>query len=374
MSSRIRRLRRIVETMRPEVEAAIERAVGSSFFLTSPTPARLAAWRAKAHDLSAREAGYAYAAYGQLKIAATVEEAAECIFRLGGGGDRGAARGGAPGDLAARSATPASTDPEAVTAKGAREDVIRFLRRFRPQLPHPAAALRRPAADRNGGGDGGRPRRGRAGAARAPRPDRRLSRPRAAGARRSRPRAPSPPPSRSPPPRSRRYAQDARSRPLDDETDARLSEALGTLPKGDRRTLILAYLGYPYYDVATLPLLQGEGLDEFDPIKVDRISPNDAVAIRKGGPQATLKGLQFNSFGAFFSRAYRENDYLWGRLHGADRLIDIVVSTLPEEKRPAPETDRRAEARRLPRHPRRGEAAAEGDRRRCSRQLDREIG
>ena len=89
MSSRIRRLRRIVETMRPEVEAAIERAVGSSFFLTSPTPARLAAWRAKAHNLSAREAGYAYAAYGQLKIAATVEAAADCIFRKGGGGDRG---------------------------------------------------------------------------------------------------------------------------------------------------------------------------------------------------------------------------------------------------------------------------------------------
>ena len=47
--------------------------------------------------------------------------------------------------------------------------------------------------------------------------------------------------------------------------------------------------------------------------------------------QATLKGLQFNSFGAFFSRAYRENDYLWGRLHGADRLIDITLSTLPNE-------------------------------------------
>ena len=57
------------------------------------------------------------------------------------------------------------------------------------------------------------------------------------------------------------------------------------------------------------------------------------MAIRKGGPQATLKGLQFNSFGAFFSRAYRENDYLWGRLHGADRLIDIVHSSVPEAQR-----------------------------------------
>ena len=119
-------------------------------------------------------------------------------------------------------------------------------------------------------------------------------------------------------------------RPLDHETDEHLSAALDVLGKQDRRALLLAYLGYPFYDVATLPLLQGEGIDEFDPIKVDRISPDDAVAIRKGGTAATLKGIQFNSFGAFFSRAYRENDYLWGRLHGADRLIDITVSALPD--------------------------------------------
>ncbi|MGQ0588505.1 MAG: DUF3376 domain-containing protein, partial [Sphingosinicella sp.] len=67
-------------------------------------------------------------------------------------------------------------------------------------------------------------------------------------------------------------------------------------------------------------------------------SPEDAVAIRKGGTEATLKGIQFNSFGAFFSRAYRENDYLWGRLHGADRLIDITISALPDEAQLTPES------------------------------------
>src|SRR3546814_6434364 len=83
--------------------------------------------------------------------------------------------------------------------------------------------------------------------------------------------------------------------------------------------------------MATLQLLQGEGFDEFDPIKIDRISPSDATAIRTGGAAAMLKGVEFNSFGAFFSRAYRENDYLWGRLHGADRLIDIVASSVNGE-------------------------------------------
>jgi hypothetical protein len=102
--------------------------------------------------------------------------------------------------------------------------------------------------------------------------------------------------------------------------------------------MLLAYLGFPFYDIAILPLLQGEGLDEFDPVKVDRIAPEDARAIRSGGAEATLKGIQFNSFGAFFSRAYRENDYLWGRLHGADRLIDIVASTLPVGRRLKPGT------------------------------------
>src|SRR5690606_26777405 len=114
----------------------------------------------------------------------------------------------------------------------------------------------------------------------------------------------------------------------DAEADVLIAEGLAALPKDDRRTLLLAYLGYPFYDIATLPLLQGEGFDEFDPIKIDRISPSDATAIRGGGAQAMLKGIEFNSFGAFFSRAYRENDYLWGRLHGADRLVDIVASSV----------------------------------------------
>jgi len=92
--------------------------------------------------------------------------------------------------------------------------------------------------------------------------------------------------------------------------------------------VLLAYLGFPFYDVATLPLLQNEGLTEFDAVKVDRISPEDATSIRAGGTSATLRGTEFYNFGAFFSRVYRENDYLWGRLHGAERMIDLVASTV----------------------------------------------
>ena len=102
--------------------------------------------------------------------------------------------------------------------------------------------------------------------------------------------------------------------------------------------MLLTYLGCPFYDAVTLPLLRGEGLTEFDPVKVDRISPDDCSSIRKGGAQATLRGIEFYNFGAFFSRAYRENDYLWGRLHGAERMIDLIASALTSDAMIAPET------------------------------------
>jgi patatin-related protein len=119
--------------------------------------------------------------------------------------------------------------------------------------------------------------------------------------------------------------------------DALLASAMSEMPVALRRRVLLGYLGFPFYDTATLPLLRGEGSTEFDPIKVDRISPDDCSSIRSGGTQTTLRGIEFYNFGAFFSRAYRENDYLWGRLHGAERMIDLVVSALPESATLPPE-------------------------------------
>jgi len=334
ISARVRRLRRIIESIRPEVEAAIERGIGSSFFLASPTPARIAAWRAKAHAMSSREAGYAYAAYGQLKIATVVEEMAEAVCRLGGGGD--AVRGKAVRRAIWRHVRGAGlVDPGAVTERGARADVIDFLvdfdltfrtRRLRFVARRITEAADTMEAPREQLEEVLHALHGMIARYREHAPEQadEASR-RAFAAVETQPAA-----------AAAALARLYDFRRLDREGDATLSAALLRLPKADRRALILAYLGYPYFDIATLPLLQGEGLDEFDPIKVDRISPNDATAIRKGGPEQTLKGLQFNSFGAFFSRAYRENDYLWGRLHGADRLIDIVNSAVPEAKRLAP--------------------------------------
>jgi patatin-related protein len=311
-SARIRRLGKIVEAIRPEVEAAIGKAFGNAFFLRGPSPQRLKAWRGKAHLLAAREAGFAYAAYGQLKLSRVVEDVVAQICRLAGAEAETSVRE----EVWEALRTEGIAADDAFTAKGTSDEAIRFLARFdlafrirrlrflarqlqaqseeRPKLRSLLDALigrYRSAAALPAGAAGGFAD--------------------AAGA-----------------------LADLASRldlgAIDDEADARLSEALAKLPRGDRNALIVAYLGFPFYDIATFPLLQEDGRDEFDPIKVDRISPDDAVAIRSGGTAATLKGIQFNSFGAFFSRAYRENDYLWGRLHGADRLVDILVSAMSE--------------------------------------------
>ncbi len=83
------------------------------------------------------------------------------------------------------------------------------------------------------------------------------------------------------------------------------------------------YLGFPFWDVLTFPVLPWQEAGEFNEIRVDRISAQDATGIERLGT-FRLKGAAFNQFAAFLSRAYRENDYLLGRLHAVDRLIDIV--------------------------------------------------
>ncbi|WOK37114.1 patatin-like protein [Sphingomonas sp. C3-2] len=323
-SARIRRMRAIIEAVRPEVEESIEALFGITLFLDRPTPVRLAGWRAKAQDRAAKTAGHAYPAYGHLKLSGVVEEVSAMLARLAGRDDNAAiqdavlhavatqglnritGKGSGATDTAiaffrahdlrfrirrlrllARRLAELQDEPDApraaldTLAKTIYECLALYLDRERPEFFGPA--LREVAANT------------------CTAPQDALE--------------------------ALAHARDLKS--IDRMTDDLLADGLAGLPKAARRQMLLAYLGFPFYDMATLPMLQGEGLDEFDPIKVDRISPEDATSIREGGAEATLKGIQFNSFGAFFSRAYRENDYLWGRLHGVDRLVDIVVSSLP---------------------------------------------
>jgi Protein of unknown function (DUF3376) len=74
----------------------------------------------------------------------------------------------------------------------------------------------------------------------------------------------------------------------------------------------------------TFTLPEWRDIGEHDEIRVDRISPVDALSLRIGTANSTLKGAELRHFAGFLSRSLRESDYLWGRLDGAERLIDIV--------------------------------------------------
>jgi hypothetical protein len=91
-----------------------------------------------------------------------------------------------------------------------------------------------------------------------------------------------------------------------------------------RREVLVNYLGFPFWDVLTFPMTRAREIGELNETLIDRISPQDAHALRGFDGVKSLKGIGFGHFAAFLSRAYRENDYLLGRLHALDRLVDIV--------------------------------------------------
>jgi patatin-related protein len=98
-------------------------------------------------------------------------------------------------------------------------------------------------------------------------------------------------------------------------------------PAEARREVLINYLGFPFWDVLTFPLTSTREVGELHEILVDRISPQDARTLEGFNGAHSLKGIGFGHFAAFLSRAYRENDYLLGRLHAIDRLIDIVCDS-----------------------------------------------
>ncbi len=318
-SARIRRMQHIVEALRPDVEEAIEALFGLTFFLDKPTPARLQGWRRKAQDRAARDAGYSYAAYAHAKLAAVVEDVA-LIAQRRDPELRGAAFDAFRQRLWEHVRARGADKVSAGVGKGASEAAVAFFRSFDLgfRIRRMRFVLRTLGRVHNALADANviEPVRAILFGLLA----RYLDRDATGIYSRCDP---------ADPLAFLESVDQARNlTALDTDADIALAEAFALCPKEHRRTLMFAYLGFPFFDLATLPMLQGEGLDEFDPIKVDRISPDDVTMV-KGGVTETLKGIEFNSFGAFFSRSYRENDYLWGRLHGADRLFDIVLSTLP---------------------------------------------
>ncbi|KAB7646550.1 patatin-like protein [Polymorphobacter fuscus] len=329
LSARVRRLRHVVDGMTPAVDAAIENAIGFRVFMFTPTPERLADWRSRTQAVAAREAGFAYAAYGQLKIAQIVESLSERLAAVGGA-SIDSVRAGLWRHVHARGLDRAA---QGLEKAGAASDYVTFLRsfdleyrirrlRFVIRRVNTMAETAVAPADRHS------LEVMKAGLYEivGPHLQRRLPEYHppdvvaAAAAAAAEPAA-----------ALAALAASYALKALDTASDTALVALFAQLAtRAQRRGLLSAYLGFAFFDIAMLPLLQGDGVDEFEEIKVDRLSPDDALSLRHLGG-ARLKGAQLNAFGAFFSRAYREHDYLWGRLHGAERLIDIVASSLPDD-------------------------------------------
>ncbi len=125
---------------------------------------------------------------------------------------------------------------------------------------------------------------------------------------------------------------------LNEESDAALaSPDVLQLGAACRREVLIAYLGFVFWDIVLLPMMQARelhALSELGEIRVDRISPDDAKTLAACGPVPGLKGGALGGFGAFFSGPAREHDYLWGRLHGVERLIDLLESSAQGEVPP----------------------------------------
>src|SRR5262249_42858690 len=114
-----------------------------------------------------------------------------------------------------------------------------------------------------------------------------------------------------------------------DATTRDIDDLLASLDPADwhpeaRREVLVNYLGFPFWDVLTFPITSAREQGELNEILIDRISPQDVRALKGFDGIESLKGIGFGHFAAFLSRGYRENDYLLGRLHALDRLVDIV--------------------------------------------------
>ncbi|QUL39351.1 patatin-like protein [Erythrobacter sp. JK5] len=323
------RLRQIVMGLRPEIDRAVEKLFGRTFFLDRPTPKRLASWRAKAQQAAAERAGYAFQAYAQTKYSGIIERLAAVTHAAAPElalADSGPIVSRFRQELSARGLESLADENGGASAEAIAffraHDIGFRIRRLQllarrlsrdwevdPEIPDDALDLAREkiyailalyfeADDAAMLGDDFKT----------------LART-----------------SLNEPGPVLDYLEFKRLlRETDLEAEEMFAAALEEMPKNLKRRMLLTYLGFPFYDVATLPLLQRDGLSEYNPVKVDRISPEDALSIRDGGTRATLRGIEFYNFGAFFSRHYRENDYLWGRLHGAERMVDLVTSTVED--------------------------------------------
>jgi len=111
---------------------------------------------------------------------------------------------------------------------------------------------------------------------------------------------------------------------FDASTDRMFAEHCTQLRDTALRQSVLAdYAGFALYDV--LLTSGGSDMQDTDPLtrlRIERISPEDSKGLKDHFQG--LRSRDLMSFAGFFNRSFREHDYLWGRLNGADRCVDLL--------------------------------------------------
>ncbi len=90
-----------------------------------------------------------------------------------------------------------------------------------------------------------------------------------------------------------------------------------------RTELLTRHLGFAAWDTILYPVRAVSDVDERDQIEVMRFSPHESQLLATS-EEKSLKGATLGHFGAFFSAEGRQNDYLWGRLDAAERLLALL--------------------------------------------------
>jgi Protein of unknown function (DUF3376) len=96
-----------------------------------------------------------------------------------------------------------------------------------------------------------------------------------------------------------------------------------------RRPIALRYVGFPIWDQLLFPIVALSATPQFTQIQPTRFSPDRATLLHSPGVPGKLRGTGFHHFAAFFHRAWRENDYLWGRLDGAELILRLLGNLDP---------------------------------------------
>jgi patatin-related protein len=116
-------------------------------------------------------------------------------------------------------------------------------------------------------------------------------------------------------------------RPGEPQTSTpQLLEGLEELPQQLRDVLRWYYEAFERIDALLLALTYPD-LGEVNPVDVIRISPLDAKNLidETSTTRRKLSGTSVHHFGGFLDERFRVNDILWGRLDGAERIIETAL-------------------------------------------------